>query len=434
MSFVKTIATLAISSFLSFNISAEEATSSSEKDASSGFQSDFLTWLNEGKKSLVIGNYTSYGKSRSDRRLIFNRVEGGTVGYSSTYFVAGYETQKVSNFQFGLGLYGHVNTFDTEDAYEEKYPENENIYFTDLYVKYHLNDQLFVQGGRFNIRDVARRFDPQYGEGGLLQFDNGEDIKFQLGFVTQFASFWNDSVFDFTGVDDIDRFSYDTAAGEEVDSVVYYSELTLKLSENLTINPYAYYQDKYVGWYGLDTTVSFKSDDSEYGVHLYSYYIDPLIESNVDDIQEGSFNFSINPFYAINHWQFMVGYSKFGDNSELNNPYWGYKYFTNALYEDVGAYEAIDFNNLYGEQGTESYFGRIGYAEDTWLLSFSAAYYLPEDTATQNELWELQIGGSLKITENLDFGGRIVSIISNEKVGVVDQDADYFEAWITYTF
>ena len=417
-----------ICSLLSFSSMAEEYSSKPETDTDK-----FISWLESGESRLQLGNFTSVGQTKSNNRQIFNRVDGGkTVGYSSTYIEGNYLTPQVSNFQFGIGFHAHAKTWDLQDTYGEKYPDSQDAYFTDAFIRYNLTEELFVQGGRFNVRNIAQRFDPQYGQGLYLHYNN-EKFSLDLGAINKLAYYFNDYVVDYTSVDDNDQWGYD----DDVDDVIYFAELNLQLCDKVKINPYAYYQDQYVGWYGLDTQIIFnKTATYEYGTKVFTYYMDALEDSTTDDEGRGSFNYSINPFYHRERWKFDIGYSEFGDNSKNNRPAWGYRYFTNVLYHDggVGDIEIIDYNPLYGTKGTDVYFGRVGYHEEQWVLGMTAGLYTPEDNDTYHNIWEFQFGGSYLFTENFNIGGRLVNLTAEERGGVTNQDANYLEAWVTYIF
>ena len=75
-----------------------------------------------------------------------------------------------------------------------------------------------------------------------------------MGAVDKLAYYFNDYVVDFTSNDNADLWSYD----DNVDNIIYFAELKFNINEGIRINPYAYYQDQYVGWYGLDTAVRLK--------------------------------------------------------------------------------------------------------------------------------------------------------------------------------
>ncbi|WDE96308.1 hypothetical protein PQO03_11370 [Lentisphaera profundi] len=413
---------------LSLSTMAEEFSSKPETDVD-----NFISWLESGESRVALGNFTSVGQAKDNDRLIFNRVDGGkTVGYSSTYIEGNYISPEISKWQFGVGVHAHAKTWDLQDTYDEKYPDSQDIYFTDSFLRYNFTEDLFLQGGRFNVRNIAQRFDPNYGQGLYLHYKN-EKFSVDIGAIDKLAYYYNDYVVDYTSADDQSQWGYN----DDVDSTIYFAETTIQVTDKIKMNPYAYYQDQYVGWYGLDTTIQFhKTDTYEYGTKVFAYYLDAQEDSENDDEGKGSFNYSINPFYHREKWKFDLGYSKFGDNSKNNSPSWGYRYFTNVLYHDggLGDIEIIDYNPLYGTKGTDIYFGRVGFHEEKWTLGFTAGLYTPEENDTYHNIWEFQFGGSYNLTEHLNFGGRLVNLTADERGGVSDQDANYFETWINYVF
>ncbi|MCH2174903.1 MAG: hypothetical protein MK193_04155 [Lentisphaeria bacterium] len=399
--------------------------------------SDFVKALKEGKSRIAIGNFTSFGKAKDDDFAVFGRVTGKkTIAYSNTYFEAFYETGKLGEFQLGIGTYANFKTWDLQDTYQERIENDEHIYLTDIYLKFHFSEDFYIQGGRFNVREISNRFDPQYGQGVLAQYENDNNTKFQLGALNKFASFWNDSVYDFEGVDEDYRYDFgDPEAADDVDDVIIFAEYKQELNENIQINPYIYYQDNYVGWYGLDTKFTFGEEKTKYGTSVFAYFLDSQLESDVlDDSEKNSWNYSINPFLHYKHWRYDLGFSQFGDNAYFNNPSWGYKYFSYVLYEDYGSLEVMDYNGVYGAESTDMYFGRVGYHTDNWALGISAAYYEPSESQVVDDIWELQVGGNTNITEHLNIGARFVSVIADEKSGVEGRDINYVEAWFTYVF
>ena len=391
-------------------------------------ESSFQEWLTQGESRLVLGNFTSFGVANSDSFLQAQGKDGNTAGYSSTYIDGFYETPEMGKFQIGIGAQFHFLTLDDNDVHDNRYPNDQDIFLTDSYVKYNATENLMLQAGRFEVRGIANRFDQQYGEGLYLNYKASDQLEFKAGAVTKLAYFYNDFVRDFEAVDDASRLETDDAGG-----VIYFTEVVTAVGDKIDLNPYVYYQEDYVAWYGLDTKLSLKRNEREYGIKLYTYYLDVLIdEPGVDS--DGSFNFSLNPFMTIGAWDFEVGYALFGGNSDLNKPSWGYRYFTNVLYDDLGAVEIVDYNSLYGTEETSILFGRVGFHRDNWSTWFSSAYYSTDNDANEDEVLELQLGGAIKCNDHINVGGRIVSLISNEKSGIPEQDRHYFEAWIAYAF
>ena len=262
----------------------------------------------------------------------------------------------------------------------------------------------------------------------MFIYKASDRLEIKAGALTKLAYFYNDFVRDFEAVDDASRLETDDAG-----DVIYFAEVMTVIGDKIELNPYLYYQEDYIAWYGVDTKLSLKRNETEYGAKLYTYYLDVLIdEPGVDS--DGSFNFSFNPFMSIGAWDFEVGYALFGGNEQLNKPAWAYRYFTNILYDDLGAVEIVDYNSLYGTEETSILFGRVGFHKDSWSTSFSAAYYSTDSSPLEDEVLELQLGGAVQCTKHINIGGRIVSLISDEKSGVTEQDRHYFEAWIAYTF
>ena len=388
----------------------------------------FQEWLAQGESRLVIGNFTSFGVANSDSFLSAQGKDGNTAGYSSTYVDGFYETPEMGKFQIGIGAQFHFLTLDHNDVHDSKYPSDQDVFLTDTYVKYNATEKLMLQAGRFDVRGIANRFDPQYGEGLYLAYKASDKLEVHAGAISKLAYFYNDFVREFEAVDDASRLETDEAGG-----VIYFAEVMMGIGDKIDLNPYLYYQEDYIAWYGVDTKLSLKRNDREYGLKLYTYYLDVLIdEPGVDS--DGSFNFSLNPFMTIGAWDFELGYALFGGNEDLNKPAWGYRYFTNVLYDDLGAVEIVDYNSLYGTEETSVLFGRVGFHKDSWSTSFSAAYYSTDNNPTEDEVLELQLGGAVKCNKHINVGGRLVSLISDENTGVSEQDRHYFEAWIAYTF
>jgi hypothetical protein len=392
----------------------------------------FMSWLADGDSRLTLGAFASAGKAEDSERILLGRVQDKSVGYSSAFIEGAYLTPDWAGLQLGLGFHAHNKTWDIQDTYGEKYPGSQEAYLTDSFLKFNFDEASYIQAGRFNIRNIAQRFDAQYGQGVHLRYAS-EDFKLDIGAINKLAYFFNDYVVDFTSADDKSQWGY----AEDAGSAIYFAELEMELSDNVTVNPYAYYQDNYAGWYGMDTQLVFhRNEESSCGTKVFAYYFDAQETSVVDDEGRGSFNYSINPFYHLEKWKFDLGYASFGGNSKKNSPAWGYRYFTNILYHDggLGDVEIIDYNPLYGIKDTDIYFGRIGYHEERWSAGFSVGHYEADDHADLHSVTEMQLGGSFTVNEHASVGGRIVSIEGDERSGVVNQDVDYFELWVSYTF
>lgn len=390
---------------------------------------------------MSIGNFTTIGKAKSDEQLIFGRVKDTTVGYSSTYIDVTAQTVIATGFQVGLGIHAHAKTGNKSDSYREKFPESSDVYFSDTYLKYSVTDATFAQLGTFNVRNIAGRFDPQYGRGAYAQYSNDDNFAVTLGAIDKFAFFFNDFVRDFEDVDVVDRYQVgDPSASEAIGNTIYFAEFYYQVNDNLELSPFVYHQNDYVGWYGLDTLIDFKQQNSEYGVQIFVYYLDSKLHSDsVEDLDKNSTNFSINPYYYLDSWRFNLGFTKFGDNPVFNNPTWGYRYFTNVLNIDhsrgySGSLEVVDYNSVYGQKGTEVLFGRTGYVANNWELNFNAAYYDPEQDEVVDSLWEVQLGGNLTLSEKLALGARVVSIFADEKPDQIKPGGDYIETWVSYQF
>lgn len=85
MKFTKYSATF-IASLLPFSGLTEEYSAKPQTEVDS-----IISWLESGESRIALGNWTSIGQTKSNDRLIFNRVDGGnTVAYSNNYIEANY--------------------------------------------------------------------------------------------------------------------------------------------------------------------------------------------------------------------------------------------------------------------------------------------------------------------------------------------------------
>ncbi len=401
----------------------------------------FLDWLKKGELSLNLSNFTSAGKAEDDNYALVPGAEGDILAYSNTVFSGLYETPVFGKLQLGIGFYAHTEILDKEDVYDNRFPTKGDVYLRDLYLRYLFNDEAYFQIGQYNVRDRHQRFDMPWAEGALFSWTPNDKLSLEVGVVRQLAFFFDDIVVDYEDVDN-PRWNRleDPENEQDVGGEIFYYELSYQATDTLMFKPYTYHQEDHVTWYGLDTELRFQNDWGKYGMLYYMYYLEMQADDSLIDDNSNSFNYSVIPFVHLGNWEFYLGYAHFGDNETFNNPGWGYRYLTNVLYQNSGgSFEVIDYNSLYGQKGTDVYFGSVGYKRDRWSCHLTAGFYRPEKYDGHNlqdkDLWEIQLGGGYQITDSWNIGGRLVSIISDEMdTSTTDRDAHYFELWTGYTF
>ena len=402
------------------------ASAGQAKKANSGNE-----FIDAGSYELTLANYTSHGTLTDNQNPIYNGHD--SAGYSNTYIHAFFETGQWNKLQLGVGFHGNAKTWSINESYGAKFDHDYYMYNSDLYLKYNFTDKTYIQGGRFNTRNISNHLDPQYGQGARLDFNEVENLRIQLGVFTRLAYFWEDGFGDYEKIDAESRYpELSQEAKNDIGSELYMFELTYNFTEFIWINPYFYHQDNYINWYGLDLHMGQQTDWGGYGTTVFSYQVDPLFDSNDSSEEDPSFNWSIKPYINVGKTQLDVGYAKFGSNAAVNKPNYVYKYLTFILYEDNrGAIEILDKNTAYGKDNTHVYFGRINYQEEKWNVYATLAQF---DTDGEDDALELQVGASVNITKALRIGARIVDLSYEEVTTTYDQDSTYFEAWIFYDF
>jgi hypothetical protein len=387
-------------------------------------------FFDSGTYELTLGNYTTYGHLSDSKNPRFNGKK--TAGFSNAYLHAFYETAQWNKLQLGVGFHGNGKLWGVHDTYGEMFDHEYYIYNSDLYLKYNFTDKTYLQGGRFNTRNISNHLDPQYGQGFRLDFNEVENLRVQLGIFTRFAYFWEDGFGDYEKIDSESRYDeLSPVAKNDIGSELYMVEMTYSFSDDIWIDPYFYHQSNYVNWYGLDVHLGQSTDWGSYGTTIYAYQVDPLFDSNDPSEQDNSFNWSFKPFINIGKTQFDLGYAKFGSNAAVNRPNYTYKYLTDILYRDnQGTVEIMDKNTAYGKENCQVYFGRINYQEERWNIYITAAQFDTED----DDVLELQVGASYSITDDLRIGSRIVDLAYAEDTTTYSQDMTYIEAWLFYDF
>lgn len=382
-----------------------------------------VDFIDDGSYKLTLGNWATYGKRGQG-----NRGDGDKEGYSNTYLHAFFETADWHGLQLGVGFHGHLKTWDNNETYEYVFEDDAGIYNSDFYLKYNFTELTSIKGGRFNTREIANHLDPQYGQGILLDFKEVDNLRIQLGVINKFAAFWEDGYRGFYDLDKAQDYpGLSDEAHADLGEELYLIEMNYYFTDFIWINPYFYHQDNYVDWFGMDTHLGTMTEWGAYGTTFYAYQVEPLFDSINPDDEEGSFNWQFKPYVNLGNFQFDLGYARFGRNELVNRPTYGYKYMTGIVYEgDAGAVEFFDYNQSYAKKNAKVYFGRINYALNRWSLYCTFS----QTDAEENDVLELQVGGSFDITNALKFGTRIVDYNYESS----DDNAAYVEVWIFYDF
>lgn len=363
-----------------------------------------------GKVSGTVGNYFEY-----------KDVNVGTnAGWSTTYLTLKYETAAWNGLKAGARFFAHGDSYnEAEGSTADPFNVDIEKEFTlpELYLTYMFLENSNVTAGRFNHQKISH-FDDAQSEGGFVQYNEIENVELTAGFMTQFAEIDYDDGEDFGRTNDSQDLSNEGTYGSGSKGYVMFIEKKYTGIENITLNPYAYYQDGYAGVYGLDAKLSLEADDIKYGVSADVYYV-----HSDKTATENATNWLISPFVKVGMFDLTAGYAQYGDKATaMYKPEWFADYFIpmDQLNVTVGPKYDQKIYFVKAKMTIDKFWAHIAFSEADYSIGAVTNAAVREN--------EFQVG--YNVTKNLALNARIFKVEFDNDAA----DYDKVETSVTFKF
>ena len=339
-----------------------------------------------------------------------------------------YETAKWNNLKFGAEafaasqLYDHGGEFggDFDRAGDS---DNTLAALSEIYLKYYFSEKSFVQAGRWSHKKVGRgHLEDKQSEGFNIQFNDVEGLSVNAGLITQTAEFDYDDFEDWgdgSGTGDAD---FNDADYGDADPYLLFIDAEYAISDNITINPYLYYQGDFATVVGSDLAVEGKlSDSTKVGFDATAHYTE-----TDGDLKEnsgsGSYVAGILPWVKLGDLKLGTGVTHMSEG--VVRPRWFNDYITDFDQENQYPGGA----NASGDDSTEALTAVQGTVEYKFK-NFKVRYGIQQWDGEAEELEQELIFG-YKFTKKFSLSLRLFDVDTSEGA----DDYQKIEARLRYKF
>ena len=336
-----------------------------------------------------------------------------------------YQTAKWNNFQLGVEAYAASQLYDSGNAYQKDFDsadggDNTVAALSEIYLKYFFTEKSFIQAGRWNHKKVSRgHLEDSHSEGVNIQFNDVDNLKLNLGVITQTAEFdyddfenWGDG--SSTGQQDFS----DNATYGEATPYLLFVDAEYAFSDSFSINPYLYFQDDYATVFGSDASLEFElSECAKAGVDatVYAVEVDGLLDVAGDE-GDGGQVFGLLPYVTIGDLRLGVGAVHFTQGNV--RPRWFNDYITS--FDQERAYPDVDQEAVTAYQATAEY----------KLKSFKIRYGIQQwEGEDQVDELEQELIFGYKFTKKFDGEIRLFNVDRENS-----EDYEKIEARLRYKF